>query len=379
MTNRLALTSAFDQRDLSVSALFMREILPMLEERYQVVKFSEELEQNPIHNLYSMDRKNPFDYSLTFNEDRKGGIYYRFASLALPGVLVIADANFDRLFFDSPWQFKDLSIEPLLKQIVENSSSIVVLNDHALSNVRGLKLTSDKSFFGITIPCRKRSSIEEKLIEQQQAIPLFVIGYAARYLNEEKAHEVIETLIELKRSDIPVKLLWLVRKIELEAIQQFLQIEAERHFVDLKSLVELKLVESFDEERQALCLTDVFLSLRKDFLHSPPTSFYHALALGIPTVAMELGPVMGISKSSALWVPTGAGEGRGLLEAVKAVYENPELSVALSKESRAYTDLVHNPDLVTSDLIQILEYNRKTYPNTMSQARARQKELEAQI
>lgn len=379
MTKRLALSSAFDQRDLSVSSLFMSEILPILEANYEVVKFSEEPEFNPIHNLYSIDNVSPFDYSLTFNEDRKGGIYYRFASLALPGVLLLADANFDRLFFDSPWQFKDLSIEPLLKQIVEHSSSVAVLNEHALSNVKSLGLKSDNSLFGISLPCRKRTLSEQNLIEQQQTTPLFVIGYAARYLNEEKAHEVIEILLELKRSGMPVKLLWLIRKSESQDIYRFLQIEAERHLIDLESLVELQLVQSFDEERQALCRMNVFLSLRKDFLHSPPTSFYHALALGIPTVAMELGPVMGISKSSALWVPTGAGESRGLIEAIKAIYGNSELTGALSKESRAYTDLVHNPDLVASDLIQILEFNRKTHPNAMNQARLRLKELVAQI
>jgi hypothetical protein len=379
VTKRLALSSAFDQRDLSVSSLFMLEILPLLEANYEVVKFSEEPEFNPIHNLYSIDSVSPFDYSLTFNEDRKGGIYYRFASLALPGVLLLADANFDRLFFDSPWQFKDLSIEPLLKQIVEHSTSVAVLNEHALSNVKSLGLNKDNSLFGISLPCRKRTLGEQNLIDEQQTSPLFVIGYAARYLNEEKAHEVVEILLELKRSQMPIKLLWLTRKSELQDICRFLKIEAERHLIDLESLVELQLVQSFKEERQALCRTNVFLSLRKDFLHSPPTSFYHALALGIPTVAMELGPVMGISKSSALWVPTGAGESRGLLEAIKAVYGNKELTGALSKESRAYTDLVHNPDLVASDLIQILEFNRKTNPNAMNQARVRQRELMAQI
>lgn len=379
MKPRLALSSAFDQRDLSLSALFMHEVLPLLEESYEVVKFSEESEYNPIHNLSSMDRSHPFDCSLTFIEDRKGSIFYRFASLALPGVLVLLDANFDRLFFDSPWQFRDLSIEPLLGQIVENASSLAVLNDHVLANVRDLKLDSEKSFFGLSLPCKRRSASELEKVNLQQEASMFTLGYAARYLNEEKAHEVIEILLELKRADYPVRLLWLVRKLELSSIKNFLKIESERHLIDLQSLVQLELIESFDEERQALCQTDLFLSLRKDFLHSPPSSFYHALALGIPTIAMELGPVMSISKSSALWVPTGAGEQRGLIEAIKALYRNQDLGLALSKESRAYIELAHSPELVASDLVQILKYNQKYHPNALDQARRNHHSLEMSL
>jgi len=357
----------------------MHELLPFLEKRFEVVKFSDEPEYHPIHNIFALDRLNPFDYSLTFNEDRKNGIFYRFASLALPGVLVLADANFDRLYFELHWQFKDLSLEPILQQIIQNATAVAVLNDHALSNVRNLKLQDEKALFGIQLPCRPRKKEEEKLIERQLAAPEFCIGYGGRYLNEEKAHEVIECLVELNRAKIPVKLLWLSRRTELETIQDFIDLESKRQLVDIGSLVEILLVESFIEERKALCRTDVFLSLRKDFLHSPPTAFYHALTLGIPTVAIDLGPMMSIARSSALWVPAGMGEAQGIVEAVKSIFENPAAGMNLSEESRKYTNLVHHPELVASDLIAILEYNQKLNPNVLKQVRERQNELEAQL
>jgi len=375
--NRLALSSAFDQKDFSVSALFMHETLPILEARFEVVKFSDEPDYRPIHTIFTADRSKPFEYSLTFNEDRKGGNFYRLASIALPGVLVLADANFDRLYFETPWQFKDLTIEPLLKQVVENASAIAALNEHAISNVRSLGIVEENSLFGIQVPCRQRSEIEEGLISEHRSKENFVIGYGGRFLNEEKAFEVIEVLLELNQANTSVKLLWLTRETDYQQTVEFLKLESERHQVDLHSMVEVIKVCSFIEERQALCRANLFLSLRKDFLHSPPTAFYHALALGIPAIASELGPMMSVPKSSVLFVPAGAGEAYGLLEAIRGLRNNPSLSFSLSEESRRYTNLVHNPSLVGSDLIQILEYNKKLNPNVMKQKRERQLELEA--
>ena len=357
----------------------MHELLPILEEKFEVVRFSDEPGCYPIHNLNEIDLKEPFDYSLTFNEDRKSGIYFRFATLALPGVLVLADANFDRLYFSLHWQFTDLSKKPILTQMIENASSIAVLNDHALSNVRNLKLDESKSLFGIQVPVRQRSSAEERMINQDSLKTDFCLAYSARYLNEEKSHEVIETLLELKRSGVPAKLLWLTRKTEIESIRSFLDIEAQRHMTDIQEQVELVVVENFVAERETLCRADVFLSLRKDFLHSPPTAFYHALALGVPTVASEIGPMMAVPKSSLLFVPAGAGEEQGIFTAIRSIYENMELRRELSEQSRKYASLVHDPKIVASDLLQILEYDRKENPDIFEKTRRRHKELEAAI
>jgi glycosyltransferase involved in cell wall biosynthesis len=383
VSNSIALSAPTLSGDLSVSNLFLQEILPYMRQALNVDLYSEEPLENtgafPIHTLFENDERSRYAASIVFLEDRPSGIFYRYAATSLPAVTVLCDANFERLFEASPFRFRDPKETPLLKQMVEKSAAVVTTNLHSLSTLRGFYPEGMPIPWSSTVvPCSVRSEREEELISARTSDSSTRIGYAGRYLTEDRACAVIESIIAIEE-EYPIRLLWLSRADDRKYLQSFLQTEGERRGRDLSEIIELRVVDNFTEEREALCSCNIFLSLKSDLLRSPPSSFYHALALGIPTITLQIGPASEIPAECHLQIPPGKGEAQALHTALVSLVANPEVREQLSRSSRDYMALVHNPRMVAEDFLSLLRSQSKEIEARMNESREAFRILEASL
>jgi glycosyltransferase involved in cell wall biosynthesis len=378
---RLALSSSFNQRELRLSSLFMHELLPYLEEKYEVTKFSAEPEYLPVHNISSSDRKKPFDYSLVFNEDHKEGMFYYLASFALPGVLVCVDVDFERLIYHDTRQFKDIKKHSTLWQITSRATTIAAQNEIGFLVLSQLAGIEKKTLVNIRVPCSPRTLEELEAVEKRLSVipDQLRVGYFGKYEAEDNIYKAIESILAVNQRGTDAKLVWIVADGDKNNIEAALDFQANCRATNLKEMVELKVVKNFEDERTILSDVDVFLYLRKDLKRCASSAYYHAMTLGIPAVCLEFGQISYMSESVCIKVPAGVGELHGIVEAMLGLAANASLRKQLSVESVNYASLIHDPKLVAQDLIEILEFNRRNHPTALIDARIQQAELEAAL
>jgi len=323
---------------------FLRELLPFLARDFAIEFFTsdEELQLSDtadvprFHFLRLQERNNlrKFKRCLVFYEDSPSYGFVRFALAAIPSLLIPLDLAVDRLFVDQPWQFldpKDVSLESQLFSacpVVAPPHGVLQLQEHA------------RNFSLLPIPFSESPTTLRDVVE--------TIGYAGRYPGEDWAEDFLDAAI---RSELKVK--WLVNAETAPIAEGFIKLYLERR--NLESLaIELVQSETEEQERENIRKLDLFFFGRHDLRRSPPTAFYRALAMGVPSLALDFGPVSEVPNSALLKIPVGRQISSTIFHAITLLKESRDYREILNLGGRRYIELVHDPRVVYADLLELL-------------------------
>ncbi len=361
MRKRLAIISPLDESELSLSALWTRELAPRLCSEFELELFSDDagvkiggvqgIQAQHFLRMFERENAAPFDAVLTFVEDSPRNLFTRFALVGSGALCVAIDATLERMFVASPWEFEDPKDVPVVTQTLAPAFAVGVMNAFAAGEVRSLLLA--KPVFGTALPIRQASAGEKERAAERDG-EKFCIAYSARYFVEDRARAVIDAVLSLIAAGSSIRLDWLCTRSNEKDVCDFLSIAAQRRGLDLSEIVRIVPVRDFESERIALAAADLFLFLRGDLLRSPTSALYHALALGVPSVVLDFGPVSELPESVVVRVPAGAGEDAALRRALTELMTSAPLRSALSKRAIEYIEDVHSPDAVIEDLRSVI-------------------------